>query len=56
MTFTCAQAFDVNFRTWQKNKESAILKATASETGDVGTSVDCDGPHLGYPKGRHRGQ
>lgn len=37
MTFTCAQAFDVNFRTWQQNKDAAIMKATASESGDVGT-------------------
>ena len=36
MTFTCAQAFDVNFRTWQQNKDAAVMKAVASESGDVG--------------------
>jgi len=35
MTFTCAQAFDVNFRTWQQNKDAAVMKAVASESGDV---------------------
>lgn len=36
MTFTCAQAFDANFQTWQKDRKAAELKARASESGDVG--------------------
>lgn len=36
MTFTCAQAFDANFRAWKRDKDAAMVKASASENGDVG--------------------
>eukprot|EP00051_Salpingoeca_urceolata_P013509 m.169669 g.169669 ORF g.169669 m.169669 type:complete len:326 (+) comp17810_c7_seq2:2101-3078(+) len=35
LTFTCAQAFDMNYKQWKKNKTAASIKATASEAGDV---------------------
>eukprot|EP00050_Salpingoeca_kvevrii_P012989 m.26185 g.26185 ORF g.26185 m.26185 type:complete len:368 (+) comp4555_c0_seq1:343-1446(+) len=35
MTFTCAQAFDANYRAWQENRGAAMVKATASEAGDI---------------------
>ena len=39
LTFTCAQAFDFNYKLWQKNAKSAHLKAAASESGDIGMCV-----------------
>lgn len=38
LTFTCAQAFDHNYKNWQKNAKSAHLKAAASESGDIDPS------------------
>jgi hypothetical protein len=39
LTFTCAQAFDHNYRVWQQNKGVAKMKAQVSETGDIGACV-----------------
>ena len=36
MTFTCAQAFDANFKSWQANKDVAKAKAIVDERSDVG--------------------
>lgn len=36
MTFVCAQAFDMNFRLWQANREAAKKDALASEKDDIG--------------------
>ena len=35
MTFVCAQAFDLNFRTWQSNRAHALAEAKASEGSDI---------------------
>lgn len=35
LTFTCAQAFDHNFKQWKKNINAAKVKANASESGDI---------------------
>eukprot|EP00041_Stephanoeca_diplocostata_P015844 m.304661 g.304661 ORF g.304661 m.304661 type:complete len:90 (+) comp20175_c0_seq2:750-1019(+) len=35
MTFVCAQAFDMNFRLWQANREAAKKEALASEKDDI---------------------
>jgi len=35
MTFVCAQAFDLNFRSWQSDRTKALEKAESSEGGDI---------------------
>ena len=35
MTFVCAQAFDMNYRKWQANREQAKKDAIVSESTDV---------------------
>eukprot|EP00045_Choanoeca_perplexa_P012179 m.131891 g.131891 ORF g.131891 m.131891 type:complete len:327 (-) comp15916_c0_seq3:58-1038(-) len=35
MTFTCAQAFDANYKTWQANRDVAKAKAIVDERSDV---------------------
>ena len=39
LTFTCAQAFDHNYKIWQANKSVAKMKAQVSETGDIGATL-----------------
>eukprot|EP00049_Salpingoeca_infusionum_P005776 m.96690 g.96690 ORF g.96690 m.96690 type:complete len:324 (+) comp13081_c0_seq1:101-1072(+) len=46
MTFTCAHAFDVNYQHWKHNRQDALLKATASESGDVEPANAIPSPEL----------
>eukprot|EP00730_Choanoeca_flexa_P000270 TRINITY_DN10123_c0_g1_i5.p1 TRINITY_DN10123_c0_g1~~TRINITY_DN10123_c0_g1_i5.p1 ORF type:complete len:315 (+),score=56.67 TRINITY_DN10123_c0_g1_i5:1120-2064(+) len=46
MTFTCAQAFDANYRAWQENADVQKAKAIVSEQSDVETVKAVPSPAL----------